>query len=114
MSGSTGLTSETGTDCNRVKISGRTELLGNPDLKKEKPHTIILFPGGHLEIARTSDNNYWVRVAVRNQLAGERPGRIIDARIDHEGRYNNDGNAALRAAIAAGDVNHIAFLVEPA
>ena len=110
-----GLYEITGTDCNRVKIGGRTELLGDRSIKLEKPRTIVGFPGGDVEIARTSDGDYWVHVAVRG--GGRDPkqaaGRIVRARMDHDGRYNEPGNAALNEAIAAGDVRHIAFLVRP-
>lgn len=114
--GATDLFSGSGQDTNRVKIGGKTELLGDPAVKPEKPHTIIGFPGGDVEIARTTDGDYWVHIAVRKDH--ENPtgpsGRIIRARMDHHGRYNDEGNAALQAAIGAGDVYHIAFLIQPA
>lgn len=111
------LFAERGTDCNKVKIGGVTELLGDPKIKIEQPHTIIRFPGGSVEIARTSDDNYWVHVAVRDGVTSggdpEGAAKIIRARMDHDGRYNDEGNSALNDAVAAGDVNHIAFLVQP-
>jgi hypothetical protein len=106
-----------GSECNPVKIGGRTELIGDPEIKREKPHTIIGFPGGDVEIARTEDGNYWVHVAVRTDHRGDgdaRPaGRIIRARVDADGRYSDAANAALSDEIAEGGVNHIAFLIEP-
>ena len=104
-----------GEDCNRVKIGGRTELFGDPSIKPEKPYTIVCFPGGHVEIARASDEHYWVHVAVRagGRDPEQKAGRIVRARMDHRGRYNDEGNAVLNAAIEAGDVEHIAFLVRP-
>lgn len=104
-----------GAECNRVKIGGRTDLHGDPKIKSEKPHTIVGFPGGDVEIARTSDGNYWVHVAIRrpHDEPNKAPGKIIGARIDFEGRYGNDANQVLRDEIAAGDVTHIAFLVSP-
>lgn len=108
------LTGAKGQECNRVEIGGLTTLFGDPLVKPEKPYTIISFPGGDVEIARTTEGDYWVHVAIRpaEGLAGA-PGRIVGARMDHEGRYNDEGNAALQAAVQAGDVNHIAFLVRP-
>lgn len=103
-----------GTECNRVKIGGRTELFGDPKIKPEKPHTIIGFPGGDVEIARTEEGDYWVHVAVRRQTDGTPAGQIIRARIDPEGRYADAANAAMNDEIASGDVEHIAFLVRPA
>lgn len=67
-----------GTDCNRVKVGGTTVLHGDPKKKVEKPHTIILFPGGSVEVARTEDNEYWVHVVVDR----ENPGEIVDKRMD--------------------------------
>ncbi|SON54272.1 hypothetical protein HDIA_0731 [Hartmannibacter diazotrophicus] len=110
------LFSGAGVDCNRVKIGGRTDLLGDPNIKPEKPHTIIGFPGGDVEIARTSDGNYWVHVAVRHPVddpLADR-GKIIGARIDFDGRYGDEANRVLRKEVAAGDVTHIAFLVAQA
>lgn len=109
------LYAERGEDCNPVKIGGRTDLFGDPSIKREKPYTIICFPGGNVEIARTTDGSYWVHVAVRagGRDPEQKPGRIVRARMDHRGRYNDEGNAALNAAIEAGDVEHLAFLIEP-
>lgn len=102
-----------GEDVNEAKIGGTTELLGNPAHKLEKPATIIRFPGGHVEIARTTDNNYWVHVAVRTEMGADKGGKVIGARIDFDGRYGDEANAVLRREVAAADVNHIAFLVAP-
>ncbi|WP_172670861.1 hypothetical protein, partial [Labrenzia sp. DG1229] len=104
-----------GSECNKVKIGGKTELLGDPSIKPEKPHTIVGFPGGDVEIARTDDGNYWVHVAVRQPPAEphKSPGKIVGARIDFAGRYGNEANQVLREEISEGDVTHIAFLVLP-
>lgn len=102
-----------GEDVNEAKIGGTTELFGDPARKLEKPHTIIRFPGGHVEIARTTDNNYWVHVAVRTEPGAESGGTVIGARIDFDGRYGDEANAVLRREVAAADVNHIAFLIAP-
>lgn len=103
--------SETGTEVNRAKIGGVTELLGDPARKLEKPLTIVRFPGGHVEIARTTDDHYWIHVAVRTETGAKQPGRVIKARIDFAGRYGDDANAVLCQEIARGDVEHIAFMV---
>jgi hypothetical protein len=101
-----------------VNIGGKTTLHGDPAVRPERPHTIIGFPGGDVEIARTSDGNYWVHVAVRTDHREDGSplpaGRIIRARIDADARYAEAANAALNDEIAAGDVTHIAFLIEPA
>lgn len=117
MSKTLDLFAHAGSACNKVEIGGRTILHGDPDIKPEKPHTIIGFPGGDVEIARTEDGDYWVHVAVRTDHRGDGAplpaGRIIRARIDAEARYADAANAALNDEIEEGGVTHIAFLVEP-
>lgn len=110
-----GIEEGTGTENNRVNIGSVTELLGDPNIKQEKPYTIIKFPGGDVEISRCEDGRYWVHVAVRDEreFGGFNQARIVDARMDFAGRYDDAGNAALKAAVEAGDVNHIAFLIDP-
>lgn len=101
-----------GTENNVGRIGGTLTLLGDPKIKPEKPHTIVCFPGGDVEIARTQDGDYWVHVAIREKLDG-RQGSIIGARIDFARRYGDEANELLRREVAAGDVEHIAFLVRP-
>lgn len=102
-----------GSENNRAKIGGYTELLGNPAVRREKPYTIIGFPGGDVEISRCEDGTYWVHVAVRrDEITGENA-TVIGARIDAHGRYSDEANAALRDELARGGVNHIAFRIQP-
>ena len=103
------MTSGKGEDCNRVNIGGVTELHGDPKKKQEKGHTIILFPGGSVEISRTSDNQYWVHVAIEKDGTSQ----IVNARIDACGDYLDAANAALKTSLETARVEHIAFLVKP-
>jgi hypothetical protein len=96
-----------GSSNNKIKVGRRNELLGDPTLKIEKPYTIIGFPGGDVEISRTSEGNYWVHVAIRDE------GQLLDVRLNATHRYCMSSNAALRLEIDRGDVEHIAFLVGP-
>ena len=109
-----GLISAAGTECNRVRIGGVTELFGDPQRKPEKPYTTVLFPGGSVEISRCSNGSYWIHVATAQDTPHDPRATISEARIDALGRYCDEGNAALSREIAAGGVNHIAFLVGPA
>lgn len=111
--GKLGLVSARGSDVNTVAIGGETTLLGDPAVRLEKPYTIIRFPGGDVEITRTSGGDYWVHVAVASRDPGEHRGKIVDARIDFAGRYGDEANEVLQREILAGDVEHIAFLVRP-
>lgn len=109
-----GLTSERGSEINRARIGGVTELLGDPAVRIEQPYTIIRFPGGDVEIARCEDGTYWVHVAVREARAeGQPAATVVGARIDFVGRYGDEANATLRREIDRGDVNHIAFRIKP-
>ena len=38
---------------------------------------VIKFPGGHVEVSRTSDGKYWAHIAVDN------PSNIAKSRIDY-------------------------------
>lgn len=77
---SNGLKTAKGEQCNRVNIGGTTVLHGDPSIKTEKPHTIVLFPGGSVEVARTEDGEYWVHVMKDR----ERSAPITNVRVDAE------------------------------
>lgn len=113
------LTYAKGSECNPVKIGGTTQLFGDKTRKPEKPYTIVLFPGGSVEISRVDEGEnaggYWVHVAIDPEAkatCGEPVAYIAEARIDAKRRYCDEANAALGREIAQGDVNHIAFLVK--
>jgi hypothetical protein len=62
------------------------ELEGNPK-KPEPEHFRVMFPGGDVDIVRTTDNDYWVHLRVDRPQDGDDPertdwGRIVDARVD--------------------------------
>lgn len=107
------LKSMKGTDCNKVNIGGITELYGDPNIKIEKPFTIVGFPGGSVEISRTTEGEYWVHVATHQHTPEDMPARIVGARVDADRRYCDATNRTLHAEIAKGGVNHIAFRVAP-
>lgn len=53
------------------------EFKGNP--KNPEPSTaVIKFPGGHVEVSRTSDGRYWAHLEVVEA------GNVDDSRIDYE------------------------------
>ena len=71
---------------------GKFTLHGDPTIKIEKPLTAVHFPGGHIEISRTSNNEYWAHISVhRPDSPGALPsdmfGEVVDARIDARGHY---------------------------
>lgn len=77
---------------------------GNPK-NPEPGSAIIKFPGGHVEVSRTSDNRYWAHVEV------EDPESIQSSRID----YSHEGYTATGGAIPAiphaDKIQHMAILV---
>lgn len=91
---------------------GKFTLHGAPAVKIEKAYTIIEFPGGGIEITRTSDNQYWVHVTVNHPEAlafDAKPGQIVDARID----VHNDHASLERAApLLDPAINHLAILIK--
>ncbi len=62
-------------------------LKGNPNSPEPATH-IITFPGGSIELSRTSENDYWVHMAVYKGVplqevpSMSRTGNVIDTRID--------------------------------
>jgi hypothetical protein len=108
---SNALISGAGSECNKVKIGGTTTLYGDPNKKPEKPHTIVIFPGGSVEITRTETNDYWVHVATKQATPDQPLANITSARIDAADRYCEGANDAIKSEIEEGKVNHIAFLI---
>ena len=89
------------------------ELLGNP--KKPEPDMFLVrFPGGHVEISRTSDNDYWAHVVSYLKDDGDVvadesvPGVFSDCRIDCKGKHAGEMD---RGDFARPDAYHVAFRV---
>lgn len=98
-----------GDSLNRIRVGQTLELLGDPKKKIEKETTVIKFPGGHVEVSRTLDNEYWVHISTVEN------GQIVDGRADAQGRSCDNFTKLVRqmqGEIAEG-VNHIAFRVKP-
>jgi len=73
------------------KAPKRIELLGDKTKKPEPAQHVIEFPGGAIELSRTSDGNYWAHIMVNRDLIideceGLRRayGEIVGGRIDAE------------------------------
>ena len=105
--------SATGTENNKVRIGGITELFGDPNIKIEKPYTIVTFPGGSLELSRCTNGDYWVHVATHTDLPSDPQSWISEGRIDASDRYCDLANRAMKMEIDRGGVNHIAFRISP-
>ena len=80
---------------------------------KERPEAahagMIEFPGGNVNVTRTTDGNYWVHICVNRPgggfvIPGETPTAIIDGRLDLIG----DGVKTIKP-----NADHLAFLIKP-
>ena len=90
---------------------------GNLKKRPEPSCHIISFPGGYLELTRTSDDEYWAHIYVNRdgQVYDEshmqsKRGEVVDGRIDYI--YPNDPNVVELENFA--EVNHIAIRVKTA
>ena len=80
-----------------VKITGEKKNL-------EKATFIVSFPGGYIELSRTSQNNYWLHVGVHHEENGlfipkeDQAARITKAKMSIHGKHSSKVNL--------GDFNH--------
>ncbi|MHC4311244.1 MAG: hypothetical protein ACYSW3_02090 [Planctomycetota bacterium] len=62
---------------------------GNKHKRAEPGTHVIQFPGGHLEVTRTTDDEYWAHIWVnKGEVLEElhmlsKPGEIVDTRVDY-------------------------------
>jgi len=89
-----------------------THIKGDKLTQAEAATYLTKFPGGHVEISRCTNGDYWIHVHVnRSEFDGEGAGRIKDARLDLLGKHAGEANV--------GDFNspnlyHLAVRVEKA
>ena len=102
----------------RLKASPRKiTLLGDKTIRPEPATHIIEFPGGAIELSRTTDGNYWAHVIVNRDFAlsddcdGMRAayGQIVGSRIDYD--FPADPN--IVNVPHAEQVRQIAILIQP-
>ena len=73
------------------KAPKKTVLLGDKTIRLESAEYIIEFPGGAIEVARTSEGLYWAHIIVNNGQWGgpEYPaGTVLGSRITRDGEAN--------------------------
>ncbi len=83
---------------------GVFSLKGDPAYP-EKAQTILEFPGGSIEIARTSEGEYWAHIAVDRDA-----GHITDGRIDV---WNDHASLERGKPLMDPDISHIAIKITP-
>lgn len=91
----------------------RVELLGDKTRRAEVAEHIIEFPGGAIEVARTSDGNYWAHIIINRDytvdgLSGlkSRIGSVIESRMQI-------GGDIVEIAAATTETAQIAVLIRP-
>lgn len=84
-------------------------LLGDKEIQLESAEHIIEFPGGAIEVARTSDGNYWAHILINRRwecydTKGMREclGIVLDSRVDDGKKIvqlNNDDQISQIAVL---------------
>lgn len=95
----------------------RIQLLGDKMTRPEPATHIIEFPGGAIELSRTSDDKYWAHIIVNRDFAlgpdaegmVSSLGEIVGSRIDYE--FPADPN--IVDVPKANMVRQIAILIQP-
>ena len=81
--------------------------------KPEPEHFRVVFPGGDVDIVRTTNGEYWVHLAVHKHGDGSSPhefvGEICDARLDVHGKHASDTDAG---DFADENLYHVALRVK--
>jgi len=89
------------------------------DKRRPEPSTaIIKFPGGSVEVTRTSDDEYWAHVAIDAaghglHMPDDPVGVIVDSRIDYDHEGYKKAEGAIPPIPLAEHVQHMAIKVRP-
>jgi hypothetical protein len=80
------------------KAPKRIALLGDKTKRPESAQHVIEFPGGAIELTRTTDGDYWAHILInRGPVIGDVEGscsalgEVVDARIGREHPFGVDG-----------------------
>lgn len=100
------------------KAPARIQLFGNKTKKLESAQHVIEFPGGAIEVSRTSDGNYWAHIHINRDFAnsdceGLRHclGTVIGSRLGTQ--FNPRRRKPIRPIPKQGDLQQIAILIKP-
>lgn len=91
----------------------RIDLLGDKTKRPEPAQHIITFPGGAIELSRTSDGFYWAHILVNRGWATddtpgfhERIGEVVGSRLD-------TSSGVIDRLPRENEIRQIAILVKP-
>jgi hypothetical protein len=87
-----------------------TILIAGDKRNPEPTSAIIKFPGGVVEVSRTSDGNYWVHASCFGP-GEESPGQIIGSRIDYARDAYHRNGGEIPPIPAHADIEHMALLI---
>ena len=83
------------------------KLFGDKTKKTESAQHIIEFPGGAIELSRTSDNEYWAHIIVNREWGGNDGdgtmsalGEVVSSRVDSAAGVHDVPNAETMTQIA--------------
>lgn len=89
------------------KAPKQIELFGDKSKKRESASHIIEFPGGAIEVSRTSEGNYWAHIIVNRGFAGNdgngltsARGEVLQTRIDSAAGVNDVPNTDTLTQVA--------------
>jgi hypothetical protein len=89
------------------KAPKRVELKGDKTKKPESAQHIIEFPGGAIELSRTSDDEYWAQIIVNRGWSDSDQegihaacGEVVDSRVDSAAGILDVPNADTMTQIA--------------
>lgn len=95
------------------KAPARIDLLGDKTKRPEPAQHIITFPGGAIELSRTSDGHYWAHILInRGWATDDTPGfhecigEVIGSRLDTK-------TGVIDRLPRESEIRQIAVLVKP-
>lgn len=90
-----------------VHSADACEVIVKGDKKSPEPSTVaIKFPGGHVEVSRTTSGSYWVHIGV------DEPENIVDSRIDYDYEGNKKAKVKIPSIPLQEHIKHMAVEVK--
>ena len=88
------------------------------DIRNPEPATVVVkFPGGHVEVSRTSDGDYYVHIQRNldtNYEIGLRAGHIVQSRLDYTPEAWRANGLAIPPLPKHEEIQHIAVNISVA
>ena len=96
------------------KAPAKVKLYGDKKIKSEPAQHIIEFPGGAIEVSRTSDGEYWAHITI-NQ------GQVVEDAVGRESaigdvvrtRYQTVNSSAIERLPNESGITQLSVLIRP-